>query len=316
MILYLLTASLALADTRLSIVFDHPDSVSGSVAWSGSVHSSADVPDQARTFDSRDYALQIRVPVSHTKQSAIMPKLTFGLRDQVSGAELGDSAIPRLLTDLSVGMDTVSAISGGGVFGTSFSVGVESDRFMPSLDTTAAEALVFLRKPSSKTSGWIYFVQFSNNRNYLNWVPVPGIAFQSAIGRSFSFALGAPYASFRFAPLPELRLEGSLQLFHSAKTQIIYSASSGEAFVVGVRWDHEGYLLHGRENAAERLIVEEKRAYGGFEAQITPEFRLQLVAGMLFEKKLALRKSMFEQPATRVALDPALFGMLNLYLTF
>jgi len=315
-LLLLLPISEALADTRLGIAFDTPERLRGTLNYTGSVHSSADIPDQARTLDSHDHVLNLRIPMSRTRQSVWAPKLTAGYRGQESGAVIGTIPVPKGLAEVTLGADYIRNTERNNFLGLSASAGFKSDQIGKSLHELGFEALVFLRSPSTQTSGWIYFGQFSNNRNYLNWLPIPGIAYHSAWRDKLSFALGVPYSSFRLAPSREFRFEGSFQLFQAARAQAIYSVESGEAFVLGFRWDHEGYLLNGRTDRSERLIVEEKRVFGGFEAQIIPDFRLQLVAGMLFDKKLARRTSMFKDPASQIVLDPALFGTLNVYVTF
>jgi hypothetical protein len=284
------------------------------------VHSSADIPSQGRTLDSQEHLLSFRLPiVAAGARSAVLPKLAVGYRAQNTNAKfVGNQPTPPGLSEVTIGTDYLSQTARGNTLGITGAAGFKTDQLVKSIHDLAFETLVFYKTPSatSQATGLVYMGQFSNNRNYLNWIPLPGIAYYSAWRDKVSYAIGVPYASFRFAPVQEFRLEGSAQLFQSMRTQAVYSIESGEAFIVGFRWDHEGYLLSGRERRAERLIIEEKRVYGGFEAQIVRDFRVQIVAGILNGKKLSLRTSMFSDARSEIALEKALFGSAYVYLNF
>src|SRR5690606_30963633 len=119
----------------------------------------------------------------------LLPQLTFGYRSQFTDAVL-PGGVPPDLYEVMIGADFQTGDPRGNQLGLSGGVGYRTDRPLPKLDGLVFDTAAFYRIRTGGRSGLILLAHFSNNRNYLNWLPIPGFAYFTSLGNRLVLHLG------------------------------------------------------------------------------------------------------------------------------
>jgi len=208
----------------------------------------------------------------------------FGLSGdpEIPGASY---AVPRSLWSEQTGARYERALDGGKSWGAGGSVGSDSDRLFNSMRETTFRGMVDLRVPSTSGGAWIFLLSYSNNRYFLNNVPLPGVAyeFHSDSGRVRGI-VGLPFAALRWkiSPLWDARFS----LFGPRRM----SADFGRRIFRRLRahggfdWGGQSWLPVERPDYYAPLSFERKRLYLGASAPLSRGFMLDVSGGRQFDQ--------------------------------
>jgi hypothetical protein len=101
-------------------------------------------------------------------------------------------------------------IKGNKIWGTSLTIGSPSDRPFASIHEVSLSTTAFLRLPVDQSDdAWILLLNFANDRSFLQYVPLPGIAYVHRPSEDFMAYLGVPFIYVKYNPAPRWTLRAS-----------------------------------------------------------------------------------------------------------
>ena len=86
-------------------------------------------------------------------------------------------SVPQDLWSLDAGASYNHHLANGRDFGLNFGIGSDSDHPFYSMHETVFRAGLNYRVPSGDKNAWLFFLNYSNNRHFLNNVPLPGFGY-------------------------------------------------------------------------------------------------------------------------------------------
>jgi hypothetical protein len=215
-------------------------------------------------------------------------------------------AVPQSLWSLEGATRYGRRLDGDRSCGISLSVGSDSDRLFHSIHETIMQASADYRIPSGERNGWLFFLGYSNNRYFLNGVPLPGVSymFRSESGKVQGI-VGFPFFSLRYSPVPIW--DARLSAFGPRRLNMdVGRRMRGMTRVhAGFDWGGQTWLRAGRTDNASRLSFERKRLYAGVETPLPYRMSLALSGGREFDRRFFETASAFSTGGATATLSPA-----------
>lgn len=256
--------------------------------------------------------LSLGIPLYTQAQSG----LSFTARGQRT--RLGDTltfaragvAIPREFGAADVGVAWSQEDLEGNRFSASGTVGATGTRLLANGDSPVVGVnLVWDRKKLDHS--WIYFLNYSNNRAFLNNVPIPGLAYAWQ-GKTYNAAVGLPFAFFMWRPDP-LYLTLVLSPFSSSVDLGLRFWGPLQAFG-SLAWSPRAYQLASGER--DRLIYEERLGALGVRAMFGPMGTLSVAFVKAFKRRFLYGESLTDHDADVIELGDSVGAQIKWRLSF
>ncbi len=194
---------------------------------------------------------------------------------------------------------------------TSISYGSASDRpFKSHKDNTLGATYIQKFNPR-----WFGVLNYSNNRSFLNNIPLPGFFFVKEMSRDKALVFGFPFL-FWLRPLGKrwsLRYFGLMPWSH--KLRIFYKAGVFSPYV-GFEQGPQSFFRHDRKESQERVFWFERRLSAGMEGSLSKHVRLDLSGGFAFDRQFFEAKNYSDKKDDVSNLEKAWFLALNIRLSF
>ena len=277
-----------------------------SVAAAGEYYPREEVREQENGFEDARGEVSISLPLDSGPDREWAATIRAGLRSIRTGAALPQTgeSFPGELWDLNFGAVHRRRLENGWIAGGQLSLASPSDRPFAGWDETAVLFNGFLRVPSGERNAWIFFLNYSSNREFLPHVPIPGAAFLYAPSRDFSLLAGAPLLSVNWKPTGRLSLRGFYFPIHTVSFGSEYSLGSGWKVFADWRWENDRYYRAGREEKDHRLFWYEQRLEAGIAVEVSPGIELSLAGGYAYDRFFFEGKS-YSEDRTENRLDIA-----------
>jgi len=234
----------------------------------------------------------------------------IGLRSIRSGAILLDTGerLPSELWDLSFGAVHRRRLANGWILGGNLSLDSPSDRPFSGWDETAINLNGFLRIPSGRSDAWVFFLNYSSNREFAPHVPIPGAGYLYAPSRDFSFLAGVPLLFVNWSPAAGVKLRGFYFPIHTVFLGGEYELGSGWKLFASWRWENDRYYRYGRADRDHRLFWYEQRLEAGLTLEAGPGMELTLSGGYAYDR-FFFEGTSYEDDRTenRINLSPGFF---------
>ena len=193
------------------------------------------------------------------------------------------TSVGRILKNYEANSAYKTKLSGGKVLAASLSYGSTSDRpFKNARDSTINANLAYAFSPEN-FSQWVLLINYSNNRGFLNNIPIPAFAYIYRNSSGWIYTFGIPFAFityvspkkelFRFAITP-----GSL--LYQGNTAL----SPGLFLTHEISYRAQGYLHSEREDDEERFFLVEKNIEVGLKQFLGRRLNLSLSTGLSFDR--------------------------------
>lgn len=193
----------------------------------------------------------------------------------------------------------------------SISYGSASDRpFKNSRDNTLSAN--YIQKFNQE---WYGVLNYSNNRTFLNNVPLPGIFYVKEMKRDRALIFGFPFI-FWLSPLNEklsFRYFGLLPWSH--RLRLLYNTGKVSPYI-GYEESPESYFRHDRERDRDRVFWFERRVMAGLEVSMLKELRLDMSAGWAFDRQFFEARNYSEEKEQLNNIDSSYFISLKVNLSF
>lgn len=234
-----------------------------------------------------------------------------------TGAILPDTkqAFPDRLWDVEFGTAARRKLENGWIVGGDLTLASPSDRPFGSIHEMSVTADALLRVPWRDSLAWIFLLNYSNLREILPDVPLPGVALAYEPGPHFQLLAGMPLL-VRWAPTEDLELSASYVVLRTVRTRVSYRMLRRLSIYAGFDWDSQRFLRHDRDDADARLFYYEKRAGGGIRWDVTAGVYLDAGGGYAFDRFWFEGKKYSDRNNNRIDLADGPFALLRVGVRF
>lgn len=195
---------------------------------------------------------------------------------------------------------------------TSLSFGSASDRpFRNGRDSTVSINSLYKFSPK-----WIGVVNYSNNRAFLNNIPLPGVFYIHELTKENSLIIGFPVIFWN----KSLNAKWAIRYFGlmpwSHRLRLIYKHNERVSFYSGFEQSPQTFFRHDRRSRSDRFFWFERRVGLGVEGSLAKSFRYDLSSGLSFDRQFFEARNFSEKKEFLINADRALYLAFNVRYTF
>ncbi len=162
---------------------------------------------------------------------------------------------------------------------------------------------------------WFFVANYSNNRTFLNNVPLPGFIYVHSSSREERLIFGFPFIQIQ-KPAGDFsfRYQAILPFIH--RLRMTYGGWRILSFFVGAEQDSHSYFYSERQSDDKRTFWFERRFYSGIEKSLGPLLKIELQIGRSLDRKFFVGRSFTRSRSDEVKLEDASYLGLNLKSSF
>ena len=141
-----------------------------------------------------------------------------------------------------------------------------------------------MRVPAGEKNAWLFLLNYSNNRELLPNVPIPGIAYHYRPDERLNVLAGVPMTKIWWEPLERLTIDASYFVPRNVRAQVSYALLESLRLHAGFDWTSQRFFRHDRQDNDNRLSYYEKRLALGARWDIRENVWLDLAGGWAFDR--------------------------------
>lgn len=165
-------------------------------------------------------------------------------------------------------------------------------------------------------NSWVYFLNYSNNRTFLNHWPLPGIAYKwRSDNKDWNMYIGAPFFFVTWNPITPLIFSYFTLLPYTHKFTVMYMIQFVRVFA-GVEAGPKSFVASFLDPDDARIYYDEKTVYIGTAVPFSRRGAFVLRFDRDFSQKLSLSKSYQNLYSNEVRYSDATKVSLHLKLNF
>lgn len=243
------------------------------------------VSEQDAQFAMIEHDLRLAAPLrqDETEQWLVMLRLR-GI-DIEGAARLPDTGdrLPDALYDPRLGLRYTRRLTNGWLAGVDAQIGSPGDRPYASSDEIAVNATAFARIPHGGKNAWHFFLNFANNRDFANYVPLPGVGYEFHTDTRLNGLIGVPYSRLSYEPVERFSLRASYLIPRNIDAEAAWSLEGAGELFGGYEWDNSRWFRHDRADEDAALTWYEQRVKGGWRYR-AGAMSLELEGGYAFQR--------------------------------
>ncbi len=233
-----------------------------------------------------DYDLNLLAPLQQSQVSELALTVGVGALDVASRAQLPDSAepLPDHLWNIRLGGSYRQYLDEQRLFGVWGHIGSPSDKPFESIEEVEVNLTGMLRIKAQDYDAWILLLNFSNSRDFLRYVPIPGAGYLYQPNREFQALVGAPLTFFNWRFREKWRLFASYILPRKAQAELSYATTEKTKLYARFDWRSRRWFRRQRRDDGEHLKDYEKLVQGGLAWNLTATCTVDLHGGYAFDR--------------------------------
>lgn len=288
------------------------------VSYKRENYDTTTVGGEEKDLDLTQHDLSLSIPIAQDADREWSLSASQMIHDADTRACLPHTGecFPDTLQDISVGLTHRRSLKGRRIVGGNLSAGSASDKPFEGMDETTVQATGFLRMPHKGTNAWFLFVSYSNNREFLNHIPLPGCAYWYAPSRRFYLILGIPFVTLTIRPTDDTSLSLSYFAIHTVRGSATYQIRTKLGLFAAFAWTNQAYYRADRLHHDDRLFYYEKRISTGVTVNLTREFMVEMAAGYSFDRFYFEAEDYDERNRNRLDVGDGSFLSLNVRVHF
>ena len=248
-------------------------------------------------------------------------KDTWGLNAKAGSFHLGNSmtipgdgvVIPQNLWDLEVGGSYRHKISDREESSLSASVGSASEVPFHSIREVIFQTTFIYKIPAANENSWLFFLNESNNRSFLNYIPLPGIAYMvHSPSTGIDAVIGIPFASIVYHPNPFWAFQASVFGPAAYSLEADYIPSLTLQFYSVLNRAEQLWALSNRTDTKDRLFYERKKTGLGVRSTALAPVALDLFGGWEFGRRFFEAESILSSDRQFADMIPSWFVQLKI----
>jgi hypothetical protein len=266
----------------------------------------------------RRHEAEFSLPLSRLTDRRWKLSVDGGLEESRTNARFPNGRLmPSKLWHSTNSLSYFRMLDGDKALGGSFTVGSNSDAPYSQFRDFVFQANAIYRSPSDLDSGWIYFLNFSNNRNFLNYIPVPGFAYYFKASSSLRMTLGIPFLMAVWTPFEKAALSFTYFPVHHAQLKFSYFIFGPVHAFLQAKHESKNYLLDNRPATKERLLREEGTFLAGISTPLEDYLVMEASAGYSVDRKYFLGEDFSDKDQGQILrFKSAPFAQLKLNAVF
>ncbi|MGZ3661177.1 MAG: hypothetical protein ACXVCK_13835 [Bdellovibrionota bacterium] len=239
---------------------------------------------------------------------------TFADYDAIESAAVFPNGrrMPNRLWDLGASVSDVRNLEDGRTAGGSIAVSSPADRPFAAGRDFGVNLNLNYKIPQPDGNAWILFLNVSNTRGFLNYVPLPGAAYFFQSGKKLRGLLGVPFAMLFWTPSESWTVTTFFFPLRTGELRVAYGSPRGPQPYALVSYRSRNYRLFDRTDPNERIYFDEGLAQAGVTVPFLKGLILDAGAGISFARRYYLAtKPTGRGSAPGIAADNAPFANLK-----
>ncbi len=287
-------------------------------SFSTRIDGQTNTKQQDKDIAITHYNFDIMIPLHQDEKSELALTTGLSVLDIATTARLTNAAadLPDQLWNPYFGGFYRKTLDEGKMAGALLKISSPSDKPFESAHEIAVDASAFLRVPDGQHSAWYYFLDISNNREFLNNIPLPGLGYFQQHSQSLQTMLGAPISSLRWTPCEKLTVEAMYLWLRTIHAKVTYQLSKHLKIYSGFDWLNQRYLRAGRGNNDDRLFYYEKRIVAGIDLALSENIHLDINGGYSFDRFFFEGSDYSDRDKNRISLTDGPFAAITTHLSF
>ena len=254
--------------------------------YQGTFYPAEDVKGQYTDFKLFEHQASVGVPLYQDDRREWSLSSNLNYQKIETGAILPDTGqkFPGELWNVNLGSSYRQLLSNGWISGISLSVGSASDRPFASIDETVVTTNLSVRVPAGGRNAWLFLVNFSNNREFLNYIPIPGVGYWYEPNNRVQAMIGIPFVFLRVKPYENLSFDLFYLPINTVHAGATLRVSRPVQLYTAFDWATQRYFLADRQEQKDRLFYYEKRISAGIRIHVADPVTLDLSGGYAFDR--------------------------------
>jgi hypothetical protein len=254
--------------------------------YSLDIYADAGVEGQDTDLGLMEHNFFLVAPVWQNERNELGIITRVELQDTDTDAVLPRDGIPlpSQLWEVRIGGNYRGVVRRDWIWGVNASIGSASNEPFQAGDAFDGTLGGLLRIPHKERNAWLFFLYFATNREFLNYVPLPGAGYWWEPSDSFRAVIGVPFVSLAYNPIEKLSLDLSYFPVRNIRVEGKYRISWPLTLFAGFDWRNQRYFRADRDNNDERIFYYEKRIAGGLRVGVTKQIALTFEGGWAFDR--------------------------------
>jgi hypothetical protein len=248
-------------------------------------------PDESAGAPGRTLSIvreDLRVSAPVYKDECDIISLSAGVRNEILDTDalipVIGTPFPDELWDVSFGAGYFHKFENDWMAGLNVHVGSASDEPFANINQITVGATGSLRIPVRERDAWIFTLSYSNNTDFANNIPIPGVAYLWWPTDTFRALIGIPFAHIWWQPVDQLSIDLSYRFLYTVQGRITYSFAPHWKVYAGYSMGNESYFLVEAPQDDNRLFYSEQRVYGGLRWLSGNRWSVDLTSGLAFDR--------------------------------
>ncbi len=225
-------------------------------------------------------------------------------------------ALPENLYSINIGPSYRRQFKNGWTGGILFMAGSASDKLFNSKHEISLRGDLFLKVPTTEKNAWLFFLDYSNTREFLRQIPIPGVAYWYEPSNTFRAVIGAPITSIKYKPFDPLSLDISYFFVRSISAKASYELNKKLSVYTDFNWDNELYLRAERENNRYRLFYYDKTVSVGLKFKPWKYFSINIEGGYSFDRFFFEGKEYDDRNDNKIDVENGPFASAKISMPF
>lgn len=281
------------------------------ISLTGNIYQNADVSDANTKSQMGVGELNTHLPFLKKEDSL----WTFSVNAREMKLEPNNSPFPDLY-DIKVGLGYTKLMDNNRQWTVNGSLGSASDKPFASEKESTVNVTGVYSTPIDASKRWLYLINYSNNRSFLNNIPLPGIAWMYTPSREFSLILGAPFLFLNWQFSENMGANAYTLLPYTYRAQLYYKLNPVAQIYGGFDASQVVHYLHDRESRKERLFYDERKAFLGFKSPLSKALMSDFEVGYAFDRKFFAAEDYSWKPKNPTVIGSSPYAKLSLKFLF
>ena len=288
------------------------------IYYSADLYSEKDVAGQEKPFSVTRHSAGVSTPIVQDGRREWSAGASVRVQDIKTDAIMPQAGVqfPQGLWDLRFGTQYRQRLDNGWIVGGSVNIGSASDKPFHSYDELAIHGTGVARVPDGDRNAWLFFANYSNNREFLNHVPIPGFGYWYSPSDRLTIVAGFPFIYLHAVPYEGYAIDASYFPVHNAHLKLSKSLMKDLMLYTAFQWRNEIYFRAGRSDSNARLFYYEKRVAAGVEYNIGGNLTLDLSGGYAFDRFYFEGENYSDRNLNRLEIGDSPFVSARLSLSF
>jgi hypothetical protein len=267
----------------------------------GKYGSSIKEPDIDDHYEENDF--KALVPVYQNETSAYMVTGSYTELRLSKNNQNSNTRVPEKLSDQKYGIGWSSQDEERNSWSANVTYGSASDDPFAGSDVSTFSGTLTRKVNKTKTSSYIYFLNFSNNRGFLDNIPIPGFAylFFEPDFKSGG-AIGLPFFFYFWKPTPKISTNVFMLVPSMFKGTVGYALNETNEAQLKLEFAQQVFQQHNRKENRERMIYDTLKVVGGLKHSFEKTSYIEASLARVINRRFFYGRSVFDVSGEAVQL--------------